>query len=155
MIFFSICMAKRSKKKARKQRKKSITKNSSTKKFNIIDVGGGGDCFYRVIAHQLGMNPNQFMQIRSKISEYININKDSYLPFFENSEEFTNFVNSIKKKGNWCEGEIEMQSVCNLYNVDLHVYGDNGNINKFTSDNTNKIFRIYHEVDIHFKSIVD
>jgi len=146
-------MGKHNKKNKRNSRKVNKKKNS-TKPYNIVDVGGSGDCFYRVVAHQLGMNPNNFMEIRRKISIYVDNNKETFIPFFENDKEFTNFVSSIKKKGNWCDGEIEMQSVCNSYNVDLHVYGDNGNINKFKGDNTTKIIRMYHEVDVHFKSIV-
>lgn len=138
-------MAKRKNKNARK----------STKTYQIVDVGGGGDCFYRVIAHQLGMEPKSFMKIRRKISLFIKSNKEKFLPFFESEEEFYNYVASIKKKGTWCEGEMEMQSVCDIYNVNLNVYADNGNITKFKSSRPQKTIRIYHDVDVHFRSIVN
>jgi len=149
-------MVKHNKRKNRNKIKRNCTlQKNNNKQFNIVDVGGGGDCFYRVVAHQLDMNPNNFIEIRCKVADYISKNKDLYLPFFENLEECNNFINSIKKKGNWCEGEIEMQSVCNIYKVDLHVYGDNGNVNKFIGNNSSKTIKMYHEVDVHFKSIVE
>ena len=41
----------------------------------IIDVGADGNCFYYVIAHQLGMKSEEFMTIRLKISRYLETKK--------------------------------------------------------------------------------
>ena len=131
----------RNKRDDKKSQKRTSTKISTktntrtkTKTCKIVDVGGGGDCFYRVVAHQLKMNPNKFMEIRRKIADYLEANKETYQPFFENNEKLTKFISSIRKKGKWCEGEIEMQAVCNIFNVNLDVYGDSGEINKFTTE---------------------
>ena len=68
----------------------------------------------------------------------------------------TNYISSIKKKGNWCDNEIEIQAGCDVYNVNIQIINDQGHINKFTSSSPLpiKTIKIYHQVDSHFKSII-
>tara|TARA_B100001287_G_C22513206_1_gene449228 strand:+ start:256 stop:681 length:426 start_codon:yes stop_codon:yes gene_type:complete len=135
------------KRKSKRQSKKSVPK--------IVDVGGGGDCFYRVIAHQLGKKPSSFMKIRREIADYISKNIETYSIYFDGEDETQKFISSIRKRGSWCEGEIEMQVVTKLYKVNLIIKDDNGNVTKIENHDATKNLKIYHIIDVHFQSIVE
>ena len=44
-----------------------------------IDVGGGGDCFFRAVSHQLYGNPNNHFYVRSVGVQYLVHNPERFI----------------------------------------------------------------------------
>ena len=122
--------------------------------LRIVDVGGNGDCFWRVISHQLYNKPSLFMDIKKEVARFIMLNNDKYEHFFESKDDFLSFVNLIRTKGEWCEGEIEMNAVCHVYNVNLKILDDDNMTTLIQINEKNRILNLYHEKDIHFQSMI-
>ena len=121
---------------------------------NIVDVGGGGDCFWRVVSHQIDGTPLNFMKIKNKVASFIKKNKKKYKHLFDSENSFDNFVVNLRKKGTWCEGEIEMNAVSILYLTKIRILGNDGNENLIETGNYNKVINIYHDKNQHFRSII-
>ena len=62
--------------------------------------------------------------------------------------------NLIRTKGEWCEGEIEMNAVCHVYNVNLKILDDDNMTTLIQINEKNRILNLYHEKDIHFQSMI-
>ena len=136
----------------RRNKRKRVT--STREKLRIIDVGGDGDCFWRVISHQIYKKPSLFMDIKTKVGNFILSRYDKYKDYFESEDEFKSFVVSIKTKGEWCEGEIEMNAVSQVYNVNLNILDDDGITTLIKTNDSDRTLNLYHEKDFHFKSMV-
>lgn len=142
-------MPRKNKNRGSKQRKNRRVPNS-----NIVDVGGGGDCFWRVVSHQLYNNPSNFMKIKNNVANYIKKNHEKYEHLFDSKESFDNFISKLKKKGTWCEGEIEMNAVSILYSINIRVLGNDGIENLIKTGDYDKVINIYHDREVHFRSIL-
>ena len=44
-----------------------------------VDVGGGGDCFFRAVSHQLYGNPNNHYLVRSLGIQYLMHNPEQFI----------------------------------------------------------------------------
>ena len=142
-------MPRNNKNKGSKKRK-----NRRVQGIDIVDVGGGGDCFWRSVSHQLDNNPSNFMKIKNNVANYINKNPKKYEHLFDSKESFDNFISRLRKKGTWCEGEIEMNAVSLLYSINIRVLGNDGNENLIKTGDYDKVINLYHDRDIHFRSII-
>lgn len=142
-------MPRKNKNKGSKKRKKRRVPNS-----NIVDVGGGGDCFWRVVSHQLYNNPSNFMKIKNNVGNYIKKNSEKYEHLFDSKESFDNFISKLKKKGTWCEGEIEMNAVSILYSINIRILGNDGIENLIKTGDYDKVINLYHDRELHFRSIL-
>ena len=139
------------KNKNKRNKKDKIRGVPNTK---IVDVGGGGDCFWRVVSHQLGRKPSNFMTIRNEVANYIETNSLNYQPFFETKDSLDKFISSIRKKGTWCEGEIEMNAVSILYSINIRILGNNGRETFIKTGSNTNFINMYHDIDVHFRSII-
>ena len=62
-------------------RKSNVLLETRLRKFNkiAVDVGGGGDCFIRAVAHQLYGNPNNYYLVRNLGIQYLMHNPEQFL----------------------------------------------------------------------------
>ena len=87
-----------------------------------IDVGGGGDCFFRAVSNQLYGNPNNHFYLRSvNIGvQYLVHNPDQFIE--SNTEHsWQDYLRRMSNQGTWADAII-IQAVANcLLNLSIHI----------------------------------
>ena len=94
------------------------------------------------------------MKIKNNVANYIKKNPEKYEHLFDSNESFDNFISKLKKKGTWCEGEIEMNAVSILYSINIRVLGNDGIENLIKTGDYDKVINLYHDREVHFRSIL-
>ena len=62
-------------------RNSNVLLKTRLREFNriAVDVGGGGDCFFRAVSHQLYGNPNNHYLVRSLGIQYLMHNPEQFI----------------------------------------------------------------------------
>jgi OTU domain-containing protein 3 len=110
--------------------------------FKPLDVGGGGDCMFRSVSHQLFGSAGFHTTMRKKVvehllglpveacwvSSFLSLSVD--LIFFQELQPFLGEVNiqaylqEIAKEGTWV-GHLELQAIVDIYNCSILVIFSN------------------------------
>jgi hypothetical protein len=70
-----------------------------------FDVGGGGDCFFRAVSHQLYGNPEQHLDVRAAGVQYMRDNPERFIESnTENS--WLGYLNNMSMQGTWSDAMI-------------------------------------------------
>lgn len=101
------------------------TYNSSN--FQILDCGGGGDCFFRCIAQAVLGNSDSHPQVRQAITTFFRQNFALYSPFLVRNRTETplEYIAAMSKLGAWVEGGAEILAAANIYNIRIFVHMSN------------------------------
>ena len=95
------------------------------REFNRIafDVGGGGDCFFRAVSHQLYGNPTNHFHVSSFGIQYLMHNPEQ---FIESNTDYSwqGFLNNMSCQGTWADAII-IQAVANCLNLSIHIAESN------------------------------
>ena len=77
-----------------------------------LDVGGGGDCFFKSISHQLYCDPSHHLQIREAGVQYLMENPER---FIESNVEasWLRYLSSMSRQGTWAD-HIIIQAVADV-----------------------------------------
>ena len=116
-----------------------------------VDVGGGGDCFFRAVSHQLYGNPNNHFYVRSVGVQYLVHNPDN----IEHS--WQDYLQRMSNQGTWADAII-IQAVANSLNLSIHITESNPAFSPLTLvepiNVTPDSVRIYigHVDEIHYVS---
>ena len=88
-----------------------------------IDVGGGGDCFFRAVSHQLYGNPNNHFYLCSVGVQYLVHNPEQ---FIESNTELSwqGYLQRMSNQGTWADAII-IQAVANCLNLSIHIIESN------------------------------
>ena len=106
-----------------------------------LDVGGGGDCFFRSVSHQLYGHPNRHLELRTAGVQYLANNPEQ---FIESNVEtsWLDYLSNIALEGTWAD-HIIIQAVANAMNLKIHIIESNENFADVTivepSDSQNVI----------------
>lgn len=65
-----------------------------------IDVGGSGDCFFRVISHQLYGNPNHHLYVRSLGVQYLLHNPEQFIES-NTDHSWQGYLSNMSCQGTW------------------------------------------------------
>ncbi|OII76157.1 OTU-like cysteine protease family protein [Cryptosporidium andersoni] len=87
----------------------------------IRDIIGDGNCLFRAISDQLYGNSENHEIIRSYCMDYIEINKDKFSDFIHEYPNIDSYINNKRCLGVWGDN-IELQALCELYNVPIHIF---------------------------------
>ena len=121
-----------------------------------IDVGGGGDCFFRSVSHQLYGDCNYHMRIRTAGVQYM---RDHPERFIESNTEnsWLRYLYYMSLQGTWADALI-IQAVAEALNVSIHITESNEGFAPLTvvapihrGNNTSTI-NIGHVDEFHFVS---
>lgn len=120
------------------------------KKFNLIETGGGGDCFFHTIAYLVLGDKNKHYEVRSSMVDWVDNNREKEiinksigdLPITdlmtfqgggsrkrgkakygtreEQNRIIDNYCRTMGTKGTWAEGKLEYYFMCKAL---FHNYG--------------------------------
>ena len=80
-----------------------------------VDVGDGGDCFFRAVSHQLYGDPSHHLFIRQAGVQYLSNNPERFIE--SNTENSWNeYINNMSMQGTWCDA-LFVQAVVDCQNV--------------------------------------
>ena len=102
-----------------------IIKNLSphSKALCLFSVYGDGHCFFRAILSELkgSMATNdEVKQLRKIMANYFRLHSEEYQSFLDETETISNYASSLEK--DLWGGEIEMQIVSKILDLDLLIY---------------------------------
>jgi len=123
-----------------------------------IDVGGGGDCFFRAVSHQLYGNPNSHFYVRSVGIQYLVNHPDQFIE--SNTEHsWQGYLERMSCQGTWADAII-IQAVANCLNLSIHIAESNPTLSPVTvvePVNVTSALNIYigHIGEFHYVSTVE
>ena len=83
-----------------------------------VDVGDGGNCFFRAVSHQLYRDPSHHLFIRQAGVQYLSNNPERFIE--SNTENSWNeFINIMSIQGTWCNA-LFVQAVADCQNAAIH-----------------------------------
>ena len=88
-----------------------------------VDVGGGGDCFFRAVSHQLYGNPNYHFHLRSAGIRYLQQNPEQFIESNTDSS-WQGYLTNMSCQGTWADAII-IQAVANCLNLSIHITESN------------------------------
>jgi len=104
----------------------------------VLDVGGGGDCIFRAVQHQINGNPNDFMELRRLCAASVRARwqlfNHAFLEFAgidmyaeSPADYWARFANLLESPGVWNHRNFDLAlSLCALYlQRTIHVYQPN------------------------------
>jgi len=83
----------------------------------MFDLGGDGNCFFRVVARALLGTEAKHGEVRRAAVKEMRDNADVYSVFAAYAGSFEQYLAKMEKNGEFIENETEIQAVCNAYNV--------------------------------------
>ena len=94
--------------------------------WQAVDVGGGGDCFFRALAKQVyhtsyAGDEQLHGPARQETIRYMREHREE----FEGGVpgDFDSYVDRMSREGTYFEGKLEIQAAANAFNVRIKVYG--------------------------------
>ena len=125
--------------------------------LRILD-GGAGDCFFRVVSHQLYGEPSYNMNIRSTGVQYIRNNPER---FIESSTDHSWlwYLAYMSQQGTWADA-IVIQAVADALNLTIHIIESNPgfalvtNISPVSSKTDTTVITTGHLDEVHYASTV-
>ena len=88
--------------------------------WHAMDVGGGGDCFFRALAKQVSGNEQLHGLARHETIQYMRGHREEYE---QTVEDFGLYVEHMSKEGTYIEGEIEIRAAASAFNIRIWVAG--------------------------------
>ena len=120
-----------------------------------VDVEGDGNCFFRVIAHQLYGDSNYHNEVRARAVDQAVNNINDYSEFIEKGD-VDEFVASLSTDREWADN-LAIQAVSDAFGVTLEIINSNQQrygtrIISPRTHMTNKLLVIAHIEQLHFMS---
>ena len=126
--------------------------------LNPLDIGGGGDRFFRAVSYQICQNPEHHMEIRLAGINYIEKHPEQFIESISDAS-WIEYIFNMSTPGSWCDGVI-VQAVADALNCKIHIIesADNfANINVIYPVSPNETTReicIGHLDEFHYVSTV-
>lgn len=89
----------------------TLEKRLLAKNLIPFDVGGGGDCFFKAVSHQLYQNPNFHQDVRQAGVNYICAHPEQFIESVSDKS-WLEYINNMSLCGTWCDAII-VQAVAN------------------------------------------
>lgn len=85
------------------------------------ELGGGGDCFFRVLAYAVYGNAGMHSWVRNEVVQELRKLSPVWFPDEEGGKD--GYCNRMALQGEYCQGELEMRGACLALDVNLIVKG--------------------------------
>eukprot|EP00771_Trimastix_marina_P000644 gnl/Trimastix_PCT/1667.p1 GENE.gnl/Trimastix_PCT/1667~~gnl/Trimastix_PCT/1667.p1 ORF type:complete len:369 (-),score=39.36 gnl/Trimastix_PCT/1667:18-1124(-) len=102
-----------------------LNKQLSCIGLRLLDVTGDGNCFFSAVSDQLFGGEHHHSELRSDCMDFVEANADSFAPFIEFEESFSDYVSRMRRSGSWA-GNLELQAMSLCKGVDLVVHRPGG-----------------------------
>ena len=97
--------------------------------LRALDVGGGGDCFFKSASHQLYGNPNHHVEVRALAVQYLR-NIPGRVIESNLDDSWLRYLSHMSMQGTWAD-HIVIQAVADSPNLRIHIVESNGNVSDF------------------------
>jgi len=87
--------------------------------YHQIDVGGGGDCFYRAIAYLAYGTETRYLDVRREMAAYLRRNAERYRGFLVDLEDM---AASISTSGQPTDGNIEVRLAADTFGRQVTIF---------------------------------
>ena len=128
----------------------------SDRGLRTVEVEGDGNCFFRVIAHQMYGDSSLHQVVRARAVEQVVNNIQMFIGFIE-KKKIDDFVDSLSTNREWADN-LAVQAVTDAYGVTLEVINSDQQrygtriIHPRGDHTTNRQLVIAHVEQIHFMS---
>lgn len=97
--------------------------------LRALDVGGGGECFFKSVSHQLYGNHNHHLEVRALAVQYLrNIPGRVIESNLDGS--WLRYLSHMSLQGTWTD-HIVIQAVADSPNLRIHIVESNTNVSDF------------------------
>ena len=125
-----------------------------------LDVGGGCDCFFRAVSHQLNGNPDNHFHVHNLGIQHLMHNPEQLIE--SNTEHsWQAYLSKMSCQGTWADAII-IQAVANCLNLSIHFAESNETFNPVTivqpmnvTSECTKIYIFAHIGETHYMSTVE
>ena len=125
-----------------------------------LDVGGGCDCFFRAVSHQLNGNPDNHFHVNNLGIQHLMHNPEQLIE--SNTEHsWQAYLSKMSCQGTWADAII-IQAVANCLNLSIHFAESNETFNPVTivqpmnvTSECTKIYIFVHIGETHYMSTVE
>ena len=80
-----------------------------------FDVGGGGDCFFRAVSHQIFGSALHHLAVRRAGVQYMRIHPEQFIEYVI-EQSWVDYLFAMSRLGTWCDAAI-VQAVAECYNL--------------------------------------
>ena len=95
-----------------------------------LDVGGGGDCFFKSVSHQLYGDTHHHFEIRSTGIQYMRNNPERFIESVVDSS-WSQYIFNMSQPGTWAD-HIIIQAVADSMNLQIRIIESNPNFTEMT-----------------------
>ena len=85
-----------------------------------LDVGGGSDCIFKAVSHQLFGTSNVHSDIRPNGIQHLRGNPECLFIKSVTEHSWLEYLSNMSREGTWCDAII-IQAVSNNYNIAIHI----------------------------------
>jgi len=95
-----------------------------------LDVGGGGDCFFKSVSHELYGNSNNHAEIRALGVRYLKDNPERFIESVVGTS-WSQYLTNMSLQGTWAN-HIIIQAVADAMNLKIHIIESDSNFREVT-----------------------
>ena len=114
-----------------------------------LDVGGGGDCFFKSVSHELYGNSNNHAEIRALGVRYLKDNPERFIESIVGTS-WSQYLTNMSLQGTWAN-HIIIQAVADAMNLKIHIIESHSNFREVTvvepANATTNITKLLNSVD--------
>ena len=96
-----------------------------------LDVGGGGDCLYRSVSHQLYGNEGHHLDIRAEGVKYLREHPERFIESVVNTP-WAQYLSDMSVQGTWADHFIIIQAVADALNLRINIIESDENFTEIT-----------------------
>ena len=90
-----------------------------------LDVGGGGDCFFRSVSHQLYGDSSHHHEVRAAGVQYLRDNPERFIESIVDTP-WLRYISYMSLEGTWAD-HIIIQAVADALNLRIHIIESSDN----------------------------
>ena len=88
-----------------------------------LDVGGGGDCFFKSVSHQLYGDSSHHLAIRNTAMQYLRQNRERFIESILDRS-WSQYLFNMFMQGTWAD-HIVIQAVADSFNLNINIVESN------------------------------
>ena len=96
-----------------------------------LDVGGGGDSFFRSFSHQVYGNSSHHMDIRASGVHYLRNNPERFIEISSIDGSSLEYLSNMSMKGT-CADHVLIQAVADVLQINIHIIESTENFAEVT-----------------------
>jgi hypothetical protein len=131
--------------------------------YTAVEVGSGGDCFFRCLSAQhpfFNFQPSDENSLlaRQLIVEYLTNHQSLYVDFIVyegQTPDYQAYLQQLSQPNTWIEGGLEVLAAAIVFNVRIHIFGSNPDHDRVvnpheSSEGTRDVYMVHYH-DYHYR----